>query len=285
MTERERMRQREIRAKRRRAQRRKELMTRILVAKSGNIPVQTSGTGNTAEMAAQSVTVQEENAETVELVGETAKPEEAAVEATAEVQQSAPVINEDGIIFVGHSESVSPSTAEEALGYANFFAAQYDYDRAIETIKMLSGYESNSALTDAIARYTAEKDSCVPVDVTTIPHVFFHSLLNDDRGLRVDVVGSDRAWRNDAAMTTANEYDHLMQQMYDAGYVMVSLDDMCIKTKNDDGSTSVAKNTSLMLPPDKKAFVLSVDDLSYYHTYGPYLRHRHTGLRNQTGTR
>ena len=288
MTERERMRQREIRAKRRRAQRRKELMTRILVAflviavivtalivvnifkgkKSGNIPVQTSGTGNTAEMAAQSVTVQEENAETVELVGETAKPEEAAVEATAEVQQSAPVINEDGIIFVGHSESVSPSTAEEALGYANFFAAQYDYDRAIETIKMLSGYESNSALTDAIARYTAEKDSCVPVDVTTIPHVFFHSLLNDDRGLRVDVVGSDRAWRNDAAMTTANEYDHLMQQMYDAGYVMVSLDDMCIKTKNDDGSTSVAKNTSLMLPPDKKAFVLSVDDLSYYHTYG-----------------
>ena len=77
MTERERMRQREIRAKRRRAQRRKELMTRILVAflviavivtalivvnifkgkKSGNIPVQTSDTGNTAEMAAQSVTV------------------------------------------------------------------------------------------------------------------------------------------------------------------------------------------------------------------------------------
>ena len=151
---------------------------------------------------------------------------------------------------------------------ANRMAAQYDYDRAIETIKMISGYESNSALTDAIARYTAEKDSCVPVDVTTIPHVFFHSLLNDDRGLRVDVVGSDRAWRNDAAMTTANEYDHLMQQMYDAGYVMVSLDDMCIKTKNDDGSTSVAKNTSLMLPPDKKAFVLSVDDLSYYHTYG-----------------
>ena len=184
MTERERMRQREIRAKRRRAQRRKELMTRILVAflviavivtalivvnifkgkKSGSVPVQTAGTGNTAEMAAQSVTVQEENAETVELVAETAKPEEAAVETTAGAQQSAPVINEDGIIFVGHSESVNPSTAEEALGYANFFAAQYDYDRAIETIKMLSGYESNSALTDAIARYTAEKDSCVPVE-------------------------------------------------------------------------------------------------------------------------
>ncbi len=27
------------------------------------------------------------------------------------------------------------------------------------------------------------------------------------------------------------------------------------------------KNTNLLLPPDKKAVVLSVDDLSYYHSY------------------
>ena len=48
--------------------------------------------------------------------------------------------------------------------------------------------------------------------------------------------------------------------MYDKGYVMVSLHDMC--TVNEDGTVSPGK---IMLPPGKKAFVLSQDDVSYYH--------------------
>ncbi len=162
----------------------------------------------------------------------------------------------------------TPATKEDALASAALFAAQYDYDRAIAAIQSLAGYDSDKDLTDAIAKFTADKSACKAVDVTTIPHIFFHSLLNDDRGLRKDIVGEDRAWRNDAAMTTADEFDHMIQMMYEAGYVMVSLDDMCVKTKNADGSTSIAPNQALMLPEGKKAFVLSEDDLSYYHTYG-----------------
>ena len=69
-------------------------------------------------------------------------------------------------------------------------------------------------------------------------------------------------------MTTVAEFDAMIQQMYDAGYVMVGLDDMCVKTTDDNGVVHIAKNDSLMLPPEKKAFVLSIDDLSYYHSYG-----------------
>lgn len=173
-------------------------------------------------------------------------------------------------IFVDYNAPLpkSVSTKAEALAYAEAYAAQYDYDMAVSLLRSVGSPETDQELADAISRYTAEKAACVAVDVTTIPHVFFHSLLNDDRGFKSDVVGSDRAWRNDAAMTSADEFDHMIEDMYEAGYVLVSLYDMCIRTKNENGSISIAKNTNLMLPEGKKAFVLSEDDLSYYHTYG-----------------
>ena len=162
----------------------------------------------------------------------------------------------------------SASTADEALTYAEVYRLQYNYDKALALLRSVPGYESISSITEKINEVTAEKNTCVAVDVTTIPHVFFHSLINDDRGLREDIVGRDRAWRNDAAMTTAVEFDHMMDDMYAAGYVLVSLDDMCVKTKDENGKVLISKNTNLMLPPGKKPFVMSEDDLSYYHTYG-----------------
>ena len=162
----------------------------------------------------------------------------------------------------------TPAAKEEALQSAQAFAVQYDYDRAIAALESISGYESDSDLSAAVKKYTDEKAACVAVDVTTVPHVFFHSLLNDDRGLRADVVGKDRAWKNDTAMATADEFDHMIEDMYNAGYVLFSLDDLCVKTKQADGSTAVSKNTNLLLPQGKKALVMSEDDLSYYHSYG-----------------
>ena len=41
------------------------------------------------------------------------------------------------------------------------------------------------------------------------------------------------------------------------------------ETTDADGTVHFSPNTSLMLPPGKKAVVLSVDDLSYYHSYEP----------------
>ena len=149
---------------------------------------------------------------------------------------------------------------------AQLLAAGYDYDGAIALLEGIS--DQDASVSDAIADYKSQKDRCVPVDVTRIPHVFFHSLINDDRAFKAELVGADRVRQNNAAMTTVAEFDAMIQQMYDAGYVMVGLDDMCIKTTDDNGVVHIAKNDSLMLPPEKKAFVLSIDDLSYYHSYG-----------------
>lgn len=162
----------------------------------------------------------------------------------------------------------TPATKEQALASASYFATQYDYDRAIAAIQHITDYQNDEDLTAAVKNYTDIKATCTAVNVDTIPHVFFHTLLNDDRGFQASIVGQDRATRNNAAMTSTVEFDNMVEDMYEAGYVLISLDDMCIKTKNSDGSVSVSKNTSLMLPPGKKALVMSEDDLSYYHTYG-----------------
>lgn len=45
--------------------------------------------------------------------------------------------------------------------------------------------------------------------------------------------------------------------------------DLVVETKDENGNVTFAPNTNLMLPPGKKAVVLSVDDLSYYHSYKP----------------
>ena len=175
----------------------------------------------------------------------------------------------DGGDAAGQDDGQAVETGLEAsqvLTQAQLLAAGYDYD---EAIKLLEGIGTqDSSVLDAIEDYKSRKAQCVPVDVTRIPHVFFHSLINDDRAFNAELVGADRVRQNNAAMTTTVEFDAMIQKMYDAGYVMVGLDDMCIKTTDENGVVHIAKNDSLLLPPDKKAFVLSIDDLSYYHSYG-----------------
>ena len=171
-----------------------------------------------------------------------------------------------------NSDLQEPSSDEgqnvsAVMDQAELLAMQYDYDGAIALLKGLSGAEAGSSA-GKITEYEEKKTQCVAVDVTRVPHIFFHSLINDDRAFKADLVGADRVRQNNAAMTTTVEFDRMIQDMYDAGYVLVGLDDLCIKTPDGNGNVRIEKNTSLMLPPDKKPVVLSEDDLSYYHSYG-----------------
>ena len=70
---------------------------------------------------------------------------------------------------------------------------------------------------------------------------------------------SDEAGYNQM-MTTVSEFKKMLQIMYDKGYVLVSPHDMAVI--NDDGTMSRGK---IMLPEGKIPFVLSEDDVSYYH--------------------
>ena len=167
------------------------------------------------------------------------------------------------------TEATEPQKdADALLEQAELMAAGYDYDGAIELLKTVPGYEDNTAVAAAITDFEAQKASCVAVDVTTVPHIFYHSLINNtDAAFNVSVLGQSQVDGMNAWMTTIEEFDKITQQMYDNGYVFVRLRDLVVETTDADGTVHFSPNTNLLLPPDKKPVVLSVDDLSYYHSY------------------
>ena len=93
-----------------------------------------------------------------------------------------------------------------------------------------------------------------PEEVT---HVFFHSLIYDT-AKAFDGDAKENGYNQ--VMTTVSEFNEMIRQMYEKGYVMVSPHDIC--QVNADGTVS---RKTVSLPEGKIPFVLSQDDLSYYH--------------------
>ena len=166
-----------------------------------------------------------------------------------------------------------PSRGEEGqaqIAQAKTLAMGYDYDGAIAALMTISGYDTDQTIQQLIADYTAQRDACVAVDPNTVPHIFYHSLLNSTaRAFNVEALGQGAVDGYNAWMVTVDEFDAITQRLYDAGYVYVRLRDLVTQTVDADGTVHFAPNTELKLPEGKKAIVLSVDDCSYYHSYEP----------------
>lgn len=153
--------------------------------------------------------------------------------------------------------TAAPSeTTSDILAEAERLAASYDYDRAISLLQSSPGYENDSQMTAAIQKWETEKGSLQAVDISTIPHVFFHSLIADPS--KAFYNDAKRAEDYNQVMTTVDEFNKIIQQMYDRGYVLVKIHDMAIN------ANGMMEKGKIMLPPDKKPFVLSIDDVSYY---------------------
>lgn len=154
------------------------------------------------------------------------------------------------------------------ISQAETIAAGYDYDGAIALLQTAPNYDSDSEVIDAIAKYTVAKTTLQAVDVTTVPHIFYHSLIvSTARAFDTGVWGESTVAGINAWMTTIDEFDKITQQMYDNGYVLVRMRDLVTQTTDADGTVHFKKNKSLMLPAGKHPYVLSVDDWSYYHSY------------------
>ena len=78
--------------------------------------------------------------------------------------------------------------------------------------------------------------------------------------------GDNQANGIDDYMVTVDEYNKILQSVYDKGYVLVDINDVWSETTGEDGQPRMVKNT-LYLPEGKKPLVLSYDDTNYY----PYM--------------
>lgn len=169
----------------------------------------------------------------------------------------------------GGTENMTPeqqqaAKKQEAIATADYYALTYDYDTAIATIQAIEGYEEDAELTAKIAEYQATKDSCVRVNMEEVTHIFYHSLVVDaERAFNPNIY---QGQGNYEWMTTVSEFNAITQEMYDRGYVLVSIHDLYEITVDENGN-EIMKEADIYLPEGKKAFVLSLDDLSYYHSY------------------
>ena len=163
------------------------------------------------------------------------------------------------------TSSGAATDRQTVLDEAAYLAATYDYDGAMEKLNSLPGAAQDPEISAKLTEYQTAKDSCVPVNPEQVTHIFYHSLVVDpERGFAGDdsIASGFKQW-----MTTMDEFNKISQTMYDNGYVMVRLRDLVVQTTDADGTVHFTPNTNLMLPPGKKAYVLSLDDLSYYHSY------------------
>ena len=167
-------------------------------------------------------------------------------------------------------EAALSDDGQAMIAQAQTLAMGYDYDGAITSLMTISGYDTDPTIQQMIADYTAQRDACVAVDPYTVPHIFYHSLLNSPaKAFNVETLGQGAVDGYNAWMVTIDEFDAVTQRLYDAGYVYVRLRDLVTQTTDADGTVHFAANTELKLPEGKKAIVLSVDDCSYYHSYEP----------------
>ena len=202
---------------------------------------------------AGSSSVSEESSD--ESAGETALEEAESESETEETKPALPPL---------------PPAVRSSVDEADIIAAGYDYDTASEMLKAIPSWSDYPAVEERLQDYARSKEALVPADVLNVPHIFYHSLLNDtSRAFNKDVLGDFAVDGMNAWMTTIEEFDAITQELYDRGYVYVRLRDLVVETKSSDGSVSFKPNEQLMLPPGKKPIVLSIDDLSYYHSYEP----------------
>ena len=153
-------------------------------------------------------------------------------------------------------EGESLSKEDKALyRQAKYAANQYDYDKAIALLQGSDTYQTSEKFQHAVKVYQKKKDSCVSWPLDQVTHVFYHTLIKDTSKA---FDGDYKTGDYDQVMTTIDEFNQITQSMYDKGYVMVSIYDMATADEN-------MNMGEILLPPGKVPFVLSQDDVCYYH--------------------
>ena len=165
------------------------------------------------------------------------------------------------------TEEILAQKKAALIADADYLATTYDYDAAIAKIQSWEGYAEDEELSTKLAGYESTKASCVRVNMEDVTHIFYHSLVVDPA--RAFDPNDYQGRGNYEWMTTVSEFNKITQEMYDRGYVLVSLHDL-YRYETDEAGNQIMVENDIYLPEGKKAFVLSLDDLSYYHSYDNY---------------
>lgn len=152
--------------------------------------------------------------------------------------------------------------AQQLLAQAAELAAEFDYKAAADLIDTFSGdITAYPALTVKKQEYLQLDANMISwADPSQITTLSFHNLIADPA----------RAFTNKAYgasynknFVTIGEFSSILQQLYDKGYILVSLSDFTTCETLDGGQTQCAAK-ELKLPVGKKPLVLVQTNANYY---------------------
>lgn len=211
------------------------------------------------EGASAEETEEDEAEETSDTEKEAKAEETSDTEKEAKAEESSKTEKTDTSADAEAAEAseTEAKTVKKYLKKAAQYAEQYDYDRAIKTLKKYENYDTNEELQAKVKEYKEIKASCVSWPISEVTHIFYHTLIKEPSK---SFDGDYKEGDYNQVMTTIDEFNKITQSMYDKGYVMVSIYDMA--TVGEDGTMQEGE---ILLPEGKIPFVLSQDDVCYYH--------------------
>ena len=150
---------------------------------------------------------------------------------------------------------------EELLAEAAASAANYDYDTAIAVLSNFIGDATKyPEIQDAIDTYTKTQDNLVPwEDPGKVVNLSLQMLIADPLRAFNHNVYQNSFNRN---FITTEEFSAILQQLYDNGYVLVSMDDIVSCEQKENGDMAYSAKT-LYLPADKKPLMLTQTNVNY----------------------
>ena len=96
-----------------------------------------------------------------------------------------------------------------------------------------------------------------------VEHIFFHPIIAYPQWAYHDaVIPQSQRDGLDDWMVTAEEYQAILEKLYENNYILVRIEDVWSEVTDENG-TRMERNT-LMLPEGKKPLVISFDDVNYY---------------------
>lgn len=150
--------------------------------------------------------------------------------------------------------------AAKLLSQANSYASQYYYDLALSTLDSFSGNIADfPQLADAQQRFLDTKNSLIAWnDPGQITNLSFQLLIADPVRAFADSNYGSSYNRN---FVTTDEFRIILDQLYENGYVLVSIDDIVETVTSENGVTFAAK--TVYLPEGKKPLVITQTHVNY----------------------
>ena len=138
------------------------------------------------------------------------------------------------------TEEILAQKKAALIADADYLATTYDYEAAIAKIQSWEGYAEDEELSTKLAGYESTKASCVRVNMEDVTHIFYHSLVVDPA--RAFDPNDYQGRGNYEWMTTVSEFNKITQEMYDRGYVLVSLHDLYRYETDEAGNQIMVEN-------------------------------------------